>query len=102
MIGGGGVGGVAGLVLGGPFGVFVGVLVVDEVVAADVPSHSVVVGVLSGVGEGGMHGSSHSDLADTDVMVLSGVGDGGIAGSAHRDLTDSDVIVVFWTTPGHK
>ena len=49
------------MVLEGPFGVFVGVLVVNEAVAADVPSHNIVVGVLSGVGEGGMHGSAHSD-----------------------------------------
>ena len=66
--------------------------------------------MLSGVGEGGIAGSAHRDLATSVVVLLSGdgahvsalgvgvgvmVGDGvgGIAGSAHSDTLDVEVEV---------
>ena len=61
-------GGVAGLAHGGSLDLFAEVLVVGEAVAVVIPSHGIVVGVLSGVGEGGMHGSAHKDLARSDVV----------------------------------
>ena len=67
-------------------GVYVGVLVSDGVDVTSGTSHCDVVGVFSGVGEGGIAGAAHRDLTDSDVLVLPGDDVGGIDGSVHDSV----------------